>query len=146
MKRLKPGQLLTYNNNVYQVRRSKNGIGCNECDFNKNLLNEPLPCLKCVLIPDNCYLEDVTQKHIYTLNPLKKKGHEITVKLNHSCFLLILQIRNLCKRNFTCSFLTALRPMRFTIEGTKVKRRLPPLYLVELVKKLSEEYESLNIR
>lgn len=146
MKKFKPGQLLTYYNTVYQIRRSKKGKGCDECDFRKNILNEPLPCLKCVHIPDDCYLENVSSKHIYTLNPLNKKGHEITVKLNHSCFLLILQIRNLCKRNFTCSFLTALRPMRFTIEGTKVKRRLPPLYLVELVKKLSEEYESLNIR
>lgn len=146
MKMFKPGQLLTYNNTVYQVRRSKTGIGCDVCDYWKNILNEPLPCLKCVRVPDNCYLENVSSKHIYTLNPLKKRGHEVTVKLNHSCFLLILQIRNLCKRNFTCSFQTVLKSMEFTIEGTNVKRRLSHAYLVEFVKKLSEEYETLNIR
>lgn len=146
MKKFKPGQLLTYNNNVYQIRRSKNGVGCNECDYDKNILNEPLPCLKCVRVPDDCYLENVSPKHIYTLNPLKQRGHEVTVKLNHSCFILLLRIRNLCKHNFTCSFLKALEPIKFEITGTKAKRRLPPLYLVELIKKLSEEYETLNIR
>lgn len=145
-KKFKPGQLLTYNNIVYRVRRSKNGVGCDECDFSKNILNEPLPCLKCVFIPDDCYLEDVTSKHIYILHPNKRGCREITVKLSHSCFLLILQIRNLCKRNFTCSFLKTLKLMKFTIEGTKVKRRLPNSYLTELIKKLSEEYENLNIR
>lgn len=145
MKKFKPGQLFTYNNTVYQVRRSENGVGCDSCYYGKNILNEPLPCLKCACVPDDCYLEDVSQKHIYTLNPLKKRGHEVTVKLNHSCFILLLKIRNLYKHNFTCSFLTILRPIRFEITGTKIKRRLPPLYLVELVKKLSEEYETLNL-
>lgn len=146
MKKFKPGQLLTYNNNVYQVRRSENGVGCDSCDYGKNILNEPLPCLKCACVPDDCYLENVSQKHIYTLNPFKQRGHEVTVKLNHSCFILLLQIRNLCKHHFTYSFLKILKPIKFEVAGTKVRRRLPPLYLVELVKKLSEEYESLDIR
>lgn len=146
MKKFKPGQLFTYNNNVYQVRRSETRLGCDACDYSKNILNEPLPCLRCARCPDNCYLENVSQKHIYTLNPLKQRGREVTVKLNHSCFILLLKIRNLCKDHFTYSFLKILKPIKFEITGTKVKRRLPPLYLVELVKKLSEEYENLNIR
>lgn len=144
MKKFKPGQLLTYNNTVYQVRRSKTGIGCDVCDYWKNILNEPRPCLKCVRVPDNCYLEDVSQKHIYVLHP-KNRCREITVKLNHPSFLLLLQIRNLCKRNFTCSFLTVLKSMKFAVEGTNVKRRLSHAYLVEFMKKLSEEYETLNL-
>jgi hypothetical protein len=145
MKKLKPGQLFTYNNTVYQVRRSKNGIGCDVCDYWKNILNEPRPCLKCARVPDNCYLEDVSQKHIYVLHP-ENRCREITVKLNHPSFLLLLQIRNLCKRNFTCSFRTVLKSMKFAVEGTNVKRRLSHAYLVEFMKQLSEEYEKLNIK
>lgn len=145
MKKFKPGQLFTYNNTVYQVRRSKSKLGCNECAFDKNILNEIRPCLKCFRVPNNCYLENVTQKHIYVLHPYNR-CREITVKLNHSSFILLLKIRNLCKHNFTCSFRTVLKSMEFTIEGTNVKRRLSHAYLVEFVKKLSEEYETLNIR
>lgn len=144
MKKFKPGQLLTYNNTVYQVRRSKSKLGCNECAFDKNILNEIRPCLKCLRVPNNCYLENVTQKHIYVLHPYNR-CREITVKLNHSSFILLLKIRNLCKHNFTCSFRTVLKSMEFAIEGTNVKRRLSHAYLVEFMKKLSKEYETLNL-
>ena len=144
MKKFKPGQLLTYNNTVYQVRRSKNRTGCDECDYKKNILNEPLPCLKCVRVPDNCYLKNVSSKHIYVLHP-NNRCREITVKLDHSCFILLLQIRGLCKYIFTCSFREVLKSIEFTIEGTNVKRRLSHAYLVELMKKLSKEYETLNL-
>lgn len=145
MKKFKPGQLLTYNNTVYQVRRSKSEIGCKECDYGENILNETLPCLKCVRVPDNCYLENVSPKHVYILHPYNR-CREITVELNHSSFILLLRIRNLCKHNFTCSFRTVLKSMEFTIKGTNVKRRLSHAYLAEFIKKLSEEYENLNIR
>lgn len=145
MKKFKPGQLLTYCNTVYQVRRSKTGAGCDACDYDKNILADLRPCLKCVHVPDNCYLENVSTKHIYVLHPYNR-CREITVKLSHSSFILLLRIRNLCKHNFTCSFREVLKSMKFAVEGTNVKRRLSHAYLVEFMKKLSEEYENLNIR
>ena len=144
MKKFKPGQLFTYNNTVYQVRRSKSKLGCNECAFDKNILNEVRPCLNCMRVPNNCYLENVSKKHIYVLHPYNR-CREITVKLNHSCFILLFRIRELCKHNFTCSFREVLKSMKFAVEGTNVKRRLSHAYLVEFMKKLSEEYEKLNL-
>lgn len=146
MKKLRPGQLLTYNNTAYQVACSKNGTGCYDCAYNENILREPVPCLKCLYIPDTCHLENISTKHIYVLHPKVQGCRDVTVKLSHSQFISLLQLKRLCRRDyFAPSLLTMLSPVRFVVENSDVKSRLNRPYLVELVKKLSEDYEKLNI-